>query len=100
MSAQQSPILQDATLTLYTGLEERRPHEWEEQYVDVWLLLEVTEEDEGGEPVRARLIATTTDPMSEAFQHLWRSYADRNILTLFTHSTYSQPHPYVVAHAA
>ena len=100
MSAQQSPMLQDATLTLYPGQEERTPQEWEEQYVDVWLLLEITVEDEAGEPVRTKLIATTTDLMSETFQQLWRSYADRGILTLFMHSTYSEPHPYVVAHAA
>ena len=99
-STQQSPAPQDPTLTFYTGLEERPPPEWEERYVDVWLLLEITEEDEGGEPVRAKLIATTTDPMREAFQHLWRSYAARNTLTLFTHSKYSEPHPHVVAHAA
>jgi len=63
------------------------------------VLLAVTAEDEAGEPVCARLIATTTDPMTEAFQQLWRSYADRGVLTLFTHSKYSASQPYVVAHA-
>ena len=100
MSSQQSQSFQDPTLTLYEGQEEQTPHEWAEQYADVWLLLEVTEEDEAGEPVRARLAAITTDPMTNAFQQLWRSYADRGILTLFMHSKYSEPHPYVVAHAA
>lgn len=100
MSPQQSQTFPDPTLTLYEGQEERTPHEWEEQYVDVWLLLEVTEEDEAGEPVRAKLAAITTDPMTDAFQRLWRSYADRGILTMLTHSKYSEPRPYVVAHAA
>ena len=100
MSAQQTPVQQDAMLTLYSGQEERTPDEWEAKYVDLWLLLEVTEEDEAGEPVRAKLIATTTDPMSDAFQRLWRSYTDRNMLTLFMHSKYAEPHPYVVTHAA
>jgi hypothetical protein len=99
MSSQQIQVRQDPTLALYAGHEERTPHEWEEQFVDTWLLLEVTVEDEAGEPVCARLIATTTDPMTDAFQQLWRSYADRSILTLFTHSKYSEPQPYVVAHA-
>jgi hypothetical protein len=99
MSSQPLQALQDLTLTLYEGQEEQTPHEWEEQYMDVWLLLEVTEEDEAGEPVRAKLIALTTDPMVDAFQRLWRSYADRGILTLFIHSKYSEPLPYVVGHA-
>jgi hypothetical protein len=99
MSSQPSQALQDPILTLYKGQEERAPHEWEEQYMDVWLLLEITEEDEAGEPVRAKLVALTTDPMTNAFQQLWRSYADRGILTLFIHSKYSEPHPYVVVHA-
>lgn len=97
-----SPFLQvqqDPSLTLYEGQEERSPQEWEEQYVNVWLLLEVTEEDEAGEPIKAKLAAITTDPMTEAFQRLWRSYADRDVLTLFTHSKYSEPRPSIVAHA-
>jgi hypothetical protein len=100
MPLQPSHALHDPTLTFYEGQEERTPQEWEEQYMDAWLLLEVTAEDEAGEPTRAKLIASTTDPMTEAFQHLWRSYAERGILTLFIHSKYSDPRPYVVAHAA
>jgi hypothetical protein len=89
----------EPTLTLYTGQEEQPPDIWADQYIDVWLLLEVTAEDEGGEPVRAKLLAITTDPMTAAFQQLWRSYADRGILTLFVHSKYAEPQPYVVAYA-
>ncbi len=100
MSSQPSPPLQDPTLTLYEGQEEQAPQEWEEQYVDTWLLLEVTAEDEAGEPVRAKLVALTTDPLTAPFQQLWRSYAERGIMTLFMHSQYSEPRPYVVAHVA
>jgi hypothetical protein len=99
MSSQFSPIPQTPSLILYEGQEERSPREWEKQYVNVWLLLEVTEEDEVGEPLKAKLAAITTDPMTETFQRFWRSYADRNVLTLFTHSSYSEPRPSVVAHA-
>ena len=99
MSLRPVSALLDPTLTLYDGQEELTPEEWEERYVDAWLLLQVTAEDEAGEPVRARLMAVTTDPLTDAFQRLWRSYADRGVLTLFTHSRYSEPRPAVVAHA-
>jgi len=99
MSSPPSQALQDPALTLYEGQEERTPDEWAEFYVDVWLLLAVTEEDEAGEPVRARLVAMTADPMSDAFQRLWHAYADRGVLTLFMHGKYSEPRPYVIAHA-
>ena len=99
MSSPSVSALPDSTLTLYEGQEELTPEEWEEHYVDAWLLLQITAEDEAGEPVRARLIAVTTDPQTDAFQRLWRSYADRGVLTLFIHSQYSEPRPAVVAHA-
>ena len=89
----------DPTLTQYDGPEELTPEEWEARYVDAWLLLQVTAEDEAGEPVCARLVAVTTDPLTDAFQRLWRSYADRGVLTLFIHGQYSEPRPAVVAHA-
>jgi hypothetical protein len=99
MSLQPISTLIEPTLTQYDGQEELTPEEWEERYVDAWLLLQVTAEDEAGEPVRCRLVAVTTDPLTDAFQRLWRSYADRGVLTLFTHSQYSEPRPAVVAHA-
>jgi hypothetical protein len=100
MSSQSASSQTDSALTLYNGQEELTPEEWEDRYVDTWLLLEVTEEDEAGEPQKARLIAFTSDPMTEAFQQLWRSYADRGVLTLFTHGKYSEPRPTVVVHAS
>lgn len=99
MSSPSVSALRDPTLTRYDGQEELTPEEWEERYVDAWLLLQVTAEDEAGEPVRARLVAVTTDPLADVFQRLWRSYADRGVLTLFTHGQYSEPRPAVVAHA-
>lgn len=100
MSSQSASVQIDSTLTLYNEQEELTPEEWEDRYLDTWLLLEVTEENEAGEPQKARLIALTSDPMSEAFQQLWHSYADRGVLTLFTHSKYSEPRPTVVVHAS
>lgn len=99
MALHLSALQGEPTLMLYTGPEEQSPDTWAAQYVDVWLLLEVTAEDEAGEPVRGKLITTTTDPMAPAFQQLWRTYADRGILTLLYHSAYTEPRPYVVAYA-
>jgi hypothetical protein len=99
MSSPSISALRDPTLTQYEGEEELTPEEWEARYADVWLLLQVTAEDEAGEPVRARLVAVTTDPQTDAFQRLWRSYAERGILTLFMHGRYSEPRPAVVAYA-
>ena len=99
MSLQPISTLIEPTLTQYDGQEELTPEEWEERYVDAWLLLQVTAEDEAGEPVRARLVVVTTDPLTDAFQRLWHSYADRGVLTLFTHGQYSEPRPAVVAYA-
>ena len=100
MPSQPASALLDPTLTLYNGQEAHTPEEWEERYVDTWLLLEITEDDEAGEPKRAKLLATTSDPMTDAFQQLWRSYADRGIPTLFTHSRYSETRPTVVVHTS
>ena len=100
MPSQSASIQTDLTLTLYDGQEELSPEEWEERHVDTWLLLEVTEEDEAGEPRKARLLALTSDPMSNPFQQFWRSYADRGALTLFIHGKYSEPRPAVVVHAS
>ena len=99
MSSQPVSTQLDPTLSLYEGQEELTPEEWEDRYVDTWLLLQVTAEDEAGEPVRAKLVAVTSDPMTDTFQRLWRSYADRSVLTLFTHGRYSEPRPAVVAYA-
>ena len=99
MALHPSALQVEPTLTLYTGQEELSPDTWAAQYTDVWLLMEVTAEDEAGEPTQGKLLATTTDPMTPAFQQLWRTYADRGILTLLCHSAYTEPQPYVVAYA-
>ncbi|MBM3225238.1 MAG: hypothetical protein FJZ47_15750 [Candidatus Tectomicrobia bacterium] len=99
MVVHSSALQAEPTLTLYAGEEEQSPDTWADRYTDVWLLLEVTAEDDAGEPVLGKLRVITTDPMTLAFQQLWRTYADRGILTLLCHSTYADPQPYVVAYA-
>ncbi|HBA38243.1 MAG TPA: hypothetical protein DCZ05_00420 [Deltaproteobacteria bacterium] len=70
---------------------------WEKQYPDTWILLEVTQED-NGEPVRGKLIATAQDP--ENFQEIWKSHRDKGILTMLTFGPSMEPRPAVVVSAA
>jgi hypothetical protein len=67
--------------------------EWEELYPDTWILLEVTEEDDG-EPVRGKLIATARDP--EDFQKVWKLHRKRGVLTMVTFGPPLEPGPAVV----
>jgi hypothetical protein len=68
-------------------------HEWEKHYLGTWILLEVTEED-NGEPVRGKLITTARDP--EDFQKVWKSYRKRGVLTMVTYGPPIEPGPAVV----
>ena len=72
----------------------------EEQYPGIWILLEVTEEDDG-EPVRGKrrwrarpLITTAPDP--EDFQKVWKSHRKKGILTMVTYGPPLEPGPAVV----
>jgi len=69
---------------------------WEAQYPDTWILLEITEEDEG-EPVRGLLLATATDP--DEIQDIWKAYHDKGVLTMLTYGCPSEPRPKVVISA-
>jgi hypothetical protein len=69
---------------------------WETQHPGLWLLLEITEEDEG-EPVRGRLLATAEDP--DALQAAWKSYRDQGVLTMLTYGPPQEPRPEVVVSA-
>jgi hypothetical protein len=67
--------------------------EWEEQYPGTWILLEVTEED-NGQPVRGKLITTAHDP--EDFHKVWKSYRKRGVLTMVTYGPPLESGPAVV----
>lgn len=75
---------------------ERAIRAWKKQYPDTWILLEVTEED-NGEPVRGKLIATASDPND--LQEVWRSHRDKGILTMLTYGPPVEPGPAVVVSA-
>jgi len=68
-------------------------HVWEAQYPDTWILLEITEEDEG-EPISGLLLATATNVGD--LQDIWRAYNDKGVLTMLTYGCPSEPHPKVV----
>ena len=70
--------------------------EWEEQYPGSWILLEVTEEDDG-EPVRGKLITTARDP--DDFQQVWKLHRKKGVLTMVTYGPPLERGPAVVVSA-
>ena len=74
--------------------EERPLAEWQELYPDLWLLLEVTEEDEG-EILKCRLIAV--DPEDMNLVPLRQEYGRQGKITGMFHGIYTEPGPTVVA---
>ena len=77
--------------------DERKIREWEKQYPDTWILLEVTEES-NGEPARGKLIATARDP--EELHATWKRHRTKGVLTMLTFGPPSEPGPAVVVSAA
>jgi hypothetical protein len=69
---------------------------WEAQYPDTWLLLEITEEDEG-EPLCGRLLATASDP--DEIQEVWQASRAQGLLTMLTYGPPQEPRPEVVVSA-
>jgi hypothetical protein len=75
---------------------EKTIQEWKSQYPGTWILLAITQEDEG-EPVRGLLIATADDP--EDMQDIWKTYRVKGVLTMLTYGQPREPIPEVVASA-
>ena len=92
------PILQvlskSAEPQVINAQEERPLAEWQQLYPDLWLLLEVTEEEEG-EPRKGRLIAV--DPEDITLVPLWQEYDRQGKITAMIHGVYTEPGPTVVA---
>ena len=74
--------------------EERSLAEWQQLYPDLWLLVEVTEEDEW-EPLKGRLIAV--DPEDMNLVPLRQEYGRQGKITAMIHGVYIEPGPTVVA---
>jgi hypothetical protein len=75
---------------------ERTIHEWEAQYPETWILLEITEEDEG-EPVRGLLITTAHNP--DDLQDVWKGYRAQGVLTMLTYGCPREIQPEVIVSA-
>jgi hypothetical protein len=84
--------MQEQTPTLrVVNAEEIKPIQvWERLYPDLWMLIEVTSEDEW-EVYEGKLIATAVDPME--LVDIGRSYDERGIVTLETRGDYTEPQP-------
>lgn len=76
---------------------EKRIREWEKQYPSTWILPEVTEEEDG-EPVWGKLIATANDPKD--IQNVWKLHRDKGALTMLTYGPPLEAGPAVVVSAA
>jgi hypothetical protein len=75
---------------------EKAIRDWEKQFPGTWILLEVTEED-NGEPLRGKLITTAADP--EDFQQVWKLHREKGSLTMVTYGPPLKPGPAVVVSA-
>ena len=76
--------------------EEHTIHEWEAQYPETWILLEITAEDEG-EPMRGFLITTADNPGD--LQDAWKSYRDQGVLTMLTYGRPCEAQPEIIVSA-
>jgi hypothetical protein len=74
--------------------EERSLTAWQQLYPDLWLLVEVTEEDEW-EPLKGRLVAVDSDDMN--LVPLRQEYGRQGKITAMIHGVYTEPGPAVVA---
>ena len=74
--------------------EESAITEWQQLYPDHWLLLEVTQEDEG-EPMSGRLVAVAPHDMS--LVPLWREQSQQGKITALVYGDSSAAGPSVVA---
>ena len=77
-------------LHIINAPEERSIAAWQQLYPDRWLLLEITQEEDG-EPLAGRLIAVAAEDMS--LVPLWQAHAQQGKITamLFGHSTEAGP---------
>ncbi len=81
-------------LQIIDAQEERSLEEWQQLYPDLWLLLEVTEEEER-EPRKGRLVAV--DPDDVNLVPLWQEYGRQGKITAMIHGVYTEAGPTVVA---
>ena len=87
-------IEQEPSLQVFNTDQIRPIGEWERQYPDLWLLIEVTREDIW-EIYEGKLIATAQHPIE--FVEIGKSLRNRGIVHLTTRGVYTKPQPVLIA---
>ena len=81
-------------IKMISAREERPIAEWQQLYPDRWLLLEVTQENEG-EPMSGRLVAMAPHDMS--LVPLWREQCQQGKITALVYGDSTEAGPAVIA---
>ncbi len=84
-------------LRMINAQEEHSLAEWQQLYPDLWLLIEVTREEDG-EPLNGRLMAVASEDMD--LIEAWRPVTEQGKITAIIHGVYSEAGPTVVAQYA
>ena len=87
-------VKQPPTLRMINATEAKSPAEWRALYPDLWMILEITREDEW-EVYEARLMATAEADLE--LVGLLRSYIQRGIRHMLTRGNPKEEGPYLVA---
>jgi hypothetical protein len=82
-----------STLRMINAQDCKPITEWERLYPDLWLLIEVTKEDEW-EVYKGKLIAAAEDSMD--LVEIAKECDRRGIVTLHTRGDYTEPQPIFV----
>ncbi|HWC76817.1 MAG TPA: hypothetical protein VG778_05115, partial [Blastocatellia bacterium] len=81
---------QKPTLKMIDSTDSKPIAEWERLYPDLWLFIEVTNEDEW-EPYEGRLVCTAKESLE--FVEIAKSYHERGVSNLTTRGDYTEPQP-------
>lgn len=84
-------------LQVINAQEEHSLVEWQQLYPDLWLLIEVTCEEEG-EPLNGRLMAVASEDID--LVEAWQTIAEQGKIAAMIHGIYSETGPTVVAQYA
>jgi len=79
-----------STLHRVSRPEEKSVAEWQQEYPDRWLFLEITDEDEW-EIHKAKLVAVADDPGE--FTEMCREYLARDVVHMVVRGHFSQEPP-------
>lgn len=84
-------------LQMVNAREEHSLAEWQQLYPDLWLLIEVSREEDG-EPLNGRLMAVAAEDMD--LVEAWQLVTEQGKVAAILHGVYSETGPTVVAEYA